>query len=212
MSDVSIPITDSDLSTIDQVSDIVNRAIGQNDPSVAFAYARTWNKTFILRGVALAKLFYELKQRWVWDVDFYQAVRSEVGIQTDTVNKYLTMYEALFTDPKMSDEMRRKLIGKGIEQLLMLPAVWRESSNEDKEALANTATRSELREKVRELRGVATSSETAIIVRYHILDGRIDCKQGTTGDWKVIGFLKNTDDDPVVKRAIERLTEKCMVV
>ena len=216
MSDLSvnIPLNKDDVSQLELVTDIINRSISMGDPRVALRIASNLNKGLVIRGVALARLLYELRDKWhLFNVteNFYDAVRVETGIATETVHKYIRVHETVMLDPQIDDKLRERLMERSMDQLLLLPAVWSNIDLEQKEALALTTSKPELRKMVRELNGAATSSETAVIVKYEVSSGTLSCRQGSKGPFTVFGQLYDIDN-PAVQKAIERVTKNCMVV
>ena len=111
--------------------------------------------------------------------DFVSYAEGEFLVSPQTVNKYTSMWRAVFDNPNIPANVKDALKYKPINFLLRLTALAMESpSNEIWEQVLACETVGELRQLIRELRGEATSSKTAITFHYRIREGTIIGKQG----------------------------------
>jgi len=166
---MSLPFYSRDLADIDT---ILGRAIAAGDPLIASEYGNSISKAITLRGVALAKLFFGMRDNWELfrtsgiEEDFPDFVDAHMLVKGKTAIKYANMYEAVFVTANISPAIRKQLFYKPVESLLLLTAAVREGSLDD-EQLADVVILDHkgVRDVVRKSRGDATSSKTHIYAR-----------------------------------------------
>jgi len=201
----SIAIQKEDMSIFDEVDDVIGRAVLIGDPLVAFDYGSGLIKNTMVRGLALAKLLYRLKESWPMFVaagvedDLETMAFLHMGTRPQTTRKYLDMWESVFENDSIPETTRKLLYGKPIRDLLLLTAAVREGSI-DNDALEDIGLGVEsARDKVREARGAATSSNTAIRIYVQMQDtakfpaGVVYAKRG---DESVVLFEIDLEADP----------------
>jgi hypothetical protein len=166
---MALPVNSRDVVDVDTILD---RAITAGDPLIAAEYGNQLSNTITLKGIALAKLFYGLKSNWELfrasgiEEDFADFIDAHMQVSGQTADKYANMYEAVFVNPQIPQELKGQLAHKPIQSLLLLTAAVREGSfdSEDLEDVV-VLDHNGIRAKVREARGEATSSRTAVHAR-----------------------------------------------
>lgn len=164
-------LKDSDKGLFQEVDLIIGRSLATGDPLIAFEFARSMQRDGLLRGLAIAKLLYKMKQNWnlfeiagVGDT-FESIVQTQNGYAPETAEKYIRMWESVFENDDISDDLKHQLSGRPIGDLLLLTAAAREgslsASEWDKVAIAPDSHT--VRDIVRKARGGVTSSNTAVI-------------------------------------------------
>jgi hypothetical protein len=212
-----VRIQSSDLGYFDNVDDIVGRSIAAGDPLIALEYVQGIQRDWFIKGLAVAKLLYRMKQAWDLfraagvDDDFENVVETTTGYKPATVNKYVNMWESIFVNDDLPEEIKTKLAGKPIETLLLLTAAAREGSleYEDWERVAQSSDAKEVRSIVRERRGDQTSSRSAKLPSLFYRDTGTRAR-GTLiisvdGEQKVIGFLQLDSGDKDVEEYINKM-------
>jgi hypothetical protein len=164
-----LPVNSRDMVDVDTILD---RAIAAGDPLIAAEYGNQLSNTITLKGIALAKLFWGLKSNWALfrsagiEEDFGDFVDAHMMVKGRTADKYADMFEAVFVNAPLPDNLKRQLAQKPMQSLLLLTAAVREGSldTEDLEDVV-VLDHNGIREKVREARGEATNSRTAVYAR-----------------------------------------------
>jgi hypothetical protein len=198
---------------LDEVDEIVVSALEKKDPTVATQYGRFLMDGVRMSGVALAKLLYRVRSEWDLfqdagvDDDFYSVVESEMGVDVDTARKYANAWGAIFVDSHLSDDVKKRLLGKPMRILLLLPALAGED-NVDWEEVINAHDKNEVRRIVREKRGEATSSKTALIIRLDLRTGQLTAVRGD-GIREPFGMfaMDKAKTNEVVAHAINRIIQ-----
>lgn len=166
---MALPVQSRDMVEIDTILD---RAIAAGNPLIAAEYGNQLSNAIRLKGVALAKLFFGMKNNWSLfrasgiEEDFADFVDAHMTASGATAEKYANMYEAVFVNPKVPEELKSQLARKPMESLLLLTAAVREGSL-DQDDLEDVVVldKTGIRQKVRNARGDVTSSRRAIYAR-----------------------------------------------
>lgn len=164
-------LKDSDKGIFQTVDDVVSRSLATGDPLIALEFARSMQREGLLRGLAIAKLMYKIKQNWnLFEVagvgdTFESIVQTQNGYAPETVEKYIRMWEGIFENPHIDEELKHQLSGRPIGDLLLLTAAAREGSlsESDWEKVSVAPDSHSVRAIVRKARGEVTSSKTAVI-------------------------------------------------
>ena len=166
---MAMPVNSSDLAEIDTILD---RAITAGDPLIASEYGNSLSNSIALKGIALAKLFFGMRDNWELfrasgiEEDFADFVDAHMFVKGRTAEKYANMFEAVFVQANISPEVRGKLAHKPMETLLLLTAAVREGSLDgDQLATVVVLDKKGVHDIVREARGDATNSKTHIYAR-----------------------------------------------
>ncbi len=163
----------------DEVDTIIERSVTAGDPIIALEYARGWQREGLLKGLAVAKMMYKLRQNWalfesagVGDT-FDNMVETYNGYAPATVAKYIRMWESIFENPQLDMELKHKLSGRPIKDLLLLSAAAQEGSLDEAAWRKVTVAdgNSAVREIVRTARGEVTSSKNATTIMIQMRDG-----------------------------------------
>ena len=160
----------ADGQVFSEVDDIIARSLSIGDPMIALEYTRRLQREGLLKGLAVAKMMYKLQQHWalfekagVGDT-FDNMVETYNGYAPATVAKYIRMWESIFENPHLDEELKNKLSGRPIKDLLLLSAAAQEGSlsGEDWDRVTIAPNTQGVREVVRRARGEVTSSGNAI--------------------------------------------------
>jgi hypothetical protein len=199
------------------VDTILDRAITAGDPLIAAEFGNQLSNTITLKGIALAKLFFGLRNNWALfrasgiEEDFGDFIDAHMQVSGQTAEKYANMYEAVFINPQIPQELKGQLAHKPIQSLLLLTAAVREGSldSEDLEDVV-VLDHNGIRAKVREARGDVTSSRSAIYARLVQREsaaypkGTIVVFSGE-GNSEAIGYLKLEPNTEAGQRYLERM-------
>ncbi len=215
-------LMDSDFEVFQQVDDVMLRAVSMGDPREATQFGYRLYKGSRLQGAALAKLLWELRDKWEIfesagvDDSFINLITSEIGVEESTVSRYVNLWEAIFMNPIISDKAKAALLGKSMRTLLLLPGIANDERegkiDVDWEEVADLSGFSETRKFVRDRRGSATSSSTAVMIQIDTRTGQLSCRQGE-GKFEAFGLL-NLDKArsiPAVQIAVERIIRECSI-
>ena len=169
-------------------------------PEVAFEFGRNIIREGRIKGVKLAKLFYELKRTWpkfeTGGDRVEDAVEREMGVPKDTFMKYANAFQFVVLE-------HPKLAGKPIEGLIKLIAAAREGNFEegdwdDLEMAPDVKTMLEIRDRVRDVH----TSGTTRLHRWRTPEGTLYCKRGPRGKIKQFGFLVPETGDEEIDAAV----------
>lgn len=212
-----IRLEQKDLSYFDVVDEIVGRSVAAGDPMIALEYVQGLQREGFVKGLAIAKLMYRLKQSWSLfqaagtDDEFEFVVESVIGYRPATTNKYINLWESVFENPALSDDLKQALAGKPIESLLLVVAAAREGSLEDEDwkHIASSSDIREIRSRIRERRGDVTSSKNARLPSLFRREQGGKAK-GTLiitagGEQKVVGYLNLDTGDRDVDEYINKM-------
>lgn len=193
-------VASNDLAEIDT---ILNQAIMAGDPLIATDHGNQLSKTIVLKGIALAKLLYGMRSNWHLfraagiEEDFLDFIEAHmIGVAPRTADKYASMYESVFANDRISDELKSQLTGKPIKTLILLTAAVREGSlDEDQLEDVVLKDHESVREMVQRARGRETSTRTSVYGRIVKSDGRSYPKGtivvfGPGADIEAVGWLK----------------------
>lgn len=179
-------LTQEDMNAFKEIDDILGRAVAMGDPMIALEFGRRLKKGAALKSYALAKLMYRLQEAWNLftasgtNDDFYTMVEDYIGNPPETTKKYVRMWQAVFENPRIPDDIKKLLLGKPIADTLLLTAGAADGSL-DNEALQRAALAEDngaLKEIIRQKRGDVTSSGTAVRI-YVIMRDRDSMTEGT---------------------------------
>lgn len=211
---MALPVKSSDMVEIDTILD---RAITAGDPLIAAEYGNQLSNTIRLKGVALAKLFFGLKSNWSLfrasgiEEDFADFIDAHMQVSGQTADKYANMYEAVFVNPQIPQNLKGQLAHKPMESLLLLTAAVREGSldTDDLEDVI-VLDKSGIRQKVREARGDATSSRTYIYARLVQREHSVYPKGtvvafDTEGHSEAVGYLSLDPKTEHGRKYVERI-------
>lgn len=210
-----VRLSEADLKMLAEVDTHIASAIENKDIEDVIYFGRNLIKGFRIRGVVLAKLLYELQSNWNSfgiDDDYYSVITNDMGVKTVTAVKYSNLWRVIFVESGASEKIKQALLGKPIKSLLLLPALI-EDGNVDWEEIINADTHEELRNLVREKRGVATSSKTALYIRLDARTGQLFCKQGDSL-FTPFGVLnvQASETDPIIAHAIARIVRDARIL
>lgn len=202
-----------------EVETVLNRAITAGDPLIASEYGNSLSNSIKMKGVALAKLLYGLRESWPLFVasgieeEFLDFVDAHMHVRSRTASKYADMYGEVFVKAKISDVLKEQLSHKQITTLLLLTAAVREGSL-DEEQLTDVVIldHSGVQNIVRAARGDATNSNTAayarLVQREHSRYPLGTIVAFGNGESEPIGSLKLDPSTDAGKKIVERFKNK----
>jgi hypothetical protein len=212
---MALPLMSRELAEVDA---IVTRAVAAGDPLIASEYGNQLSKEMTLKGVALAKLFFGMRDNWPLfraagiEDDFKDFVDAHMHVTGRTADRYADMYEAVFEKSRIAPQVKSKLLHKPIKTLLLLTAAVREGSLTS-EQLGNVIVlnHSGVRDMVREARGEVTNSSTAtrgvLVQREHsvYVKGTLVVYGGSGDEIEVLGWLNLTPKNDSAMKFLERM-------
>ncbi len=208
-----IKITAKQKEIFDDVEGAVQQAIMVGDPMVAFKFGTDVISGIGIRGYALAKLLYRLNESWaiftasgITD-DLFTMAEVYMGIKPSTTQKYMRMWEAIFENDEIPEDVKSLLMGRSIKDTLLLTGAARDGTF-DAEELKEVVMSGNLRDRIREKRGEVTSSSSAIKIflaardKGAIKEGALFAKRGD--ETEVVGMLYS-DLDELGTKAVARI-------
>ena len=186
----------------DEVDDAVERSLLEGSPDIALELGHNLVATGHLRGVQLAKLFYELDKVWKsFDTDdtIEDAIQKATGVPLDTVEKYLSMYKyVLAPHPELSDKPIGGLIA------ITVAAREEEFSDKDWEDLAKAHDKSSMLDIRTRVRGTQTKGNSRLVGTWD-RDGHIYARIGGGKPEHVTHLPRDVDPDGAAGRLTERI-------
>ena len=206
----NVLLTHGDRMVFEEVDSIMEQAVIAGDPSIAMKFGRALRRDVRVRGVALAKLLWYVKYRWdefekagVED-EALDVIHAEMGVPPSTSNVYIHMWETIFANPNIPDQIKERLLDKPIRTLKLLPSLTTEGEDVDWQEIAGALGHEEVRRIIKRIRGEATSSKTALFIRMDTRTGQLSAKRGDE-PFTNFGVLNLNSGSPVVDSAVERL-------
>lgn len=218
MSDQAIVLTDVEEKMFELDNRVVARAIKTKDPAAIANHIRQLRRQGQVSGLSLAHTLYLWKDavdKFGYDPDdFEDMVLSETGLSVQTTRKYVQMWQAIFNNPQVEAHVVAALRGQPIQNLLLIaPAAKEDGLDEEHwERLADAESKSEVRQIIREVRGVRTSGNNALIIRLK-RDGILEARRGD-GVYESIGYLSLNlrGSSEVIDAAISRILRASGIV
>lgn len=207
-------LTTGDLQLFKDVDSIIQQAVDSHDVGVATKMGRALRRDVRVRGVGLAKLLWSIRDNWSQfeiEDDFYNVIEDEVGLSVSTVHKYVNLWDALFANPEITDEIKQRLLCKPTRTLLLLTGVANDDNPVDWEAVVQASDHDEVRQIVKGARGEHTSSETAVFIRLDMRTGQLYAQRGSQPA-VIFGLLNMELNDDASKKAIERIITNCRIL
>jgi len=206
-----------DENPIQQADKAFEVSVQTGDPLIAMEFINRMRNSGIQRGLAIAKTMYLMSKNWnlfeaagVGD-GIYNLIEAYTGYAIETVSKYVGMWENVFENPQISDEMKTKLSMKPIGDLLLLSAAASDGSltgdQWDKVVIAPDTQA--VRSVVREARGDVTSSKNTVTLMLVVRDdgkypagALVASYQGAS---ELVGSINIEADSEVGKRAVAKI-------
>ena len=138
------------------------------------------------------------------DDEFIDVVYAEMGVAPGTTTKYVALWQSIFANPDIPDDIKEKLEGKSMRSLILLTAAARDGDL-DWDRVVEATTPSEIREIVRELRGQQTSSVSAVTLEINLRNGMLTARKGDEQVNFGILSIKDYKNDPLIATAIDRV-------
>jgi len=209
--DAAIAIAHDVMRELRDVDLIVADAEKHRDAEIAFSYAAKIRRTRQVQGYALAKLLYEMNERWgtafISDDDFttYAAIR--MNYSPNTIRRYLKVWTWVFVKPEHGPDRIKKLLGHELDAVYRLAAASKEGelTEEDWQEAERAPNKEALMEIRDRIRGKQTSSGSALKLMLD-RDGTLRARKGESG-YIPFGFLNvdEEDNDEIIAAAIERI-------
>lgn len=217
MLDFPIDRIDLNLEIFNTADDVLSRAFTIGDPLIALEYVAGLQKEELAKGLAIAKIMYKLKEGWDIfktagiDDSFEALTQSRNGYKPSTIDKYTRMWESIFENEFIDPEIKEKLAGRPIKDLLLLTAAAREMqlSKEDWRDVVVAEDTAKVRSIIHKVRGDQTSSKNAITFQLYRNDTTQyprDTLIMSKGDKRmVVGKLYLSLNDEDAQKAIARI-------
>ena len=211
----ALPLSEQDIEILEQVDDFIHDALVTKDITSVISFGRRLIRGFRIRGVVLSKLLYELVTNWdnfgVED-DYISVITNEMGVKIVTLVKYSNMWRTVFAESGISDAIKQRLLCKPVKSLLLLPALI-EDGDVNWDEIIDADTHEDLRDLIREKRGLVTSSKTALFIKLDSRTGQLSCKAGDT-PFTPFGLfnLQLAETNLTVAHAIERICRDARIL
>jgi len=215
--DTAIQLRPSDKDVLNMVDQAVDAAIAQGDLSPAITFGRALRRQMQVSGLALAKLLYRLYRNWDLfkaagvDDEFVDVIYAEMGVAPGTTSKYLGVWGNIFDNPDIPEMVREALTSKPIRSLILLTAAARDE-NLDWDKVIEATTPHEIREIVREARGVQTSGHSALILEIDLRNGLLTARKGDAMVNFGVLTVKDYKKNELVAAAIDRIVSSAGIV
>lgn len=175
---------------------LLNKSLDLADPNPAFDYITRLRQEMLGKFNATAYMLWSLRRDWKAfvdvgeDQDFFGTASARTGYSESTIRKYIRLHDSLYANDRIPMEIKKAARMLPARAQLLLTAAAREGdlSEEDWERVVMAGTAGEVRDIVREARGQATSSETALLMSVKLSSGSIVCRRGDSR-WLPVGNL-----------------------
>jgi hypothetical protein len=205
----------------DKIEAVMEQALIRG-PEIALQYGLELRKSGQLKGYALAHLLWQLRQNWsafATDDDFETGIFKEMGYSTDTVYKYVRLWEDIFANDKVPDTTKRHLLGLPMNTTNLLVSSIKKGEV-DWEEVENVVDQKDVKEIVDKAKGRAPKESDRLVLLLE-RDGRLRAKKGNS-TYTEFGFLRRdiwsgeadsgTKEDDLRREAVGFCIEKLGVV
>lgn len=214
--DQPIALSQLDMKMFDEVDSIIASAVTAGDPLVALEYGKDLVGSALMRGLALAKLLYRLRENWEifkaagTDDSLEDMAYAHIGRSPETVTKYIRMWESVFENDDIPENVKKQLMGRSMPELLLITALAREGTTpETLEEIAHAPDRDAIRDIIKRERGGATSSKNSVYITIEMREGATKPKGTLTAvfgkERTIFGTLDVDSADEFVQKAINRI-------
>ncbi len=202
--DQSLPVDDT--AILNKVDAIIEASIEMKNPYHALDFGRDLIQVSQLSGIALAKLFYLLKDIWdgfeIGD-DFDTVAYAYVGRSKDTVDRYVRvweMYEHKLIPEEFETEIRQKNIKDQI-YIASMSAQGYEPDDDEWQEIVDAPDYNSVSAQVRKIKGKKPRKSALLI--FISEDGSLTAEQ--KGITQYVGFLNIDESGDIREKAIQRL-------
>jgi hypothetical protein len=200
-----------DFAIVAQVDDAIKQAVKEHDPAPLIAYGNKIRSVVQLGAVAVCKIANALKEHWkefegVQDETWDEYTHAELGLDATTARNYARVWRHIFGNPDLREEVKTDLAGWHISSLVDISAAAERGELEGKwDEILACSNRSEVREKLREIRGEEIASSNGMKL-FLFKDGSLKLKVGQ-GRYLGFGFLNLEDKNENVVKAVSRIKD-----
>lgn len=212
--ELSLPSNTSGL--YQKIDEVVQQAIEKGDPEGAFSLGKDFLKFEKISGLALGRLAFALKDRWN-EFDNPERFEDVATLYWD-INKVhlerLIRTHEMLQSGDIPEQLQESFEQRGVKDLIVVSAAWQSGyldsgTEEEWEKLADAGDDYELREVVRDLKGIEPRKHTMAI--WMTRTGDLYCKVGS-GENKHFGYLNlDLQDDPEIEKAIHRIINNARI-
>ena len=202
--DQSLSVDDTEI--LIRIETIIQESIERKDAFYALDFGKEFIKISQLSGIALAKLFYRLRENWdLFEVEdeFDSVAYAYVGMHKSTIDKYIRvweMYEHKIIPEDLESEIRQKNIKDQI-YIATLPAQGHEPTLEEWQEIADAPDYNSVASVVREIKGQKPRKSALLI--FINSDGTLMAQQ--EDEMQFVGYLNVDDAGDIAEKAIQRL-------
>jgi len=213
LSGLDQPIPADDTFWEDRIDEILEKAFREQDVNYALNACESLVKIAKLSGRSLATMLYKLKQHWnIFEITetFEELAYPKIGLHPHTIERYIKVAE-MFATHTIPADLEEQIKQRNMGELIPIAnavAQGYEFDAEDWKDLANSPDFSTISKKVRDIKGQPPRKSSLAIM--------ID-KFGTlwamnNEDRKFVGSLEIISDEPLVKKAINRIIDNAGVM
>jgi hypothetical protein len=204
------------------VDDKINQAIAERDLAKVVQVCKQLILAQQFTGLALAKVFYKLKQHWDelapedddepgGKADFIQVMFEATGKHRHTIERYLAIWD-MFERKVIPDELADSLKSRNVKELVPIAnavAQGYDVKDEQWEAIAQAPDLSTVLRIVREdIKGAPPRQGTVLV----LLDDDGNIVAYSDGDRYPVGWLDINSENVVVQKAISRIVQNAGVM
>jgi hypothetical protein len=196
------------------VEGYVKEAKSQNNPYIALNACKDLLEVSKLAGLALAKLFYELKQMWdTFDIaeSFETIAHDRLGPHPHTISRYLKVW-SMFAENKIPENQKEDMMQRNIKDLIPIANAIEqgyEIKQTQWEELSEAADFSEVSDIVREEIKGKDPRKNALILTIDKV-GTIFAMQ--EGQQYFVGSLEVSAEETPIQQAIHRIIDNAGIM
>jgi len=207
------PIPDDDTFWEDRIDEILEKAFKEQDVNYALNACESLVKIAKLSGRSLATMLYKLKVHWnIFEVaeTFEELAYPKIGLHPHTIERYVKVAE-MFETHAIPAELEEQIKQRNMGELIPIAnavAQGYEFDAEDWKDLADSPDFSTISKKVRDIKGQPPRKSSLTIM----IDSMGSLWAMDTVDREFIGSLEIENDEPLVKKAINRIIDNAGVM
>lgn len=190
----------------EQINQRIEKAIQSANLDEATELVRDLVMIAKVAGKELAKVLYTFHEQWkTFDTQetFEEWADRTTGFHVHTIERYIRI-ETMLNKPEIPTEIRQELADRNLAELFPIANMVEqgyEPSSDQWESILIQPDEVSIRTKVREIKGQEPRA-TALVLRVDDVGSIWAHKDGAK---KFVGSLEITDEEPIVKSAVERI-------
>lgn len=216
--DQEVALLPAELDILERADEILDRAVASGNPDMVFDRIYALRRSQQIAGLSAAKMLHGMKERWdifATDDTFEDYAMARTGYSIQTIRKYCDAWEYVIANPSLTEEQRKRLMGKTWGSILLIAPSAKADELEESQwnELVNAPDKVTVRDIIRGTVGEKTSSKTALkLFLYTRGENKGQLMASKNDVLTPFGHLDLDSTDPAVVAAITRIMKSSGVL